>query len=297
MSTVSVVTPTYNRADRIPRAIESVRDQTFEDWEHVVVDDASTDATRTVLESYDDDRIRYLRHESNRRQAAARNTAIETAEGQYIAFLDSDDEWRSTKLEKQVAWIEERGEEWVGVYTDGTTLRNSQVKAALASLFPYEIRKEGSEELIQEILTMQGNISAGSSLLARADAVRAIDGFDESLPRHEDLDFTLRLLEKGKLGYVDEELFVVHESSDPSADVMAESKRQYLANHTDTIDRLEAQGHPVRRYHDFHLARCFFTDGRFREGWRYLRGAKASNPRQYLRLNAAVLQGVKDAVR
>jgi len=293
MGLVSVVTPTYNRADRIHRAIESVLAQTHEDWEHLIVDDASTDETRSVVESYDDDRIRYFRHETNRRQAAARNTAIETAEGKYVAFLDSDDEWRPTKLEKQVAWIENRNEEWVGVYTDGATLRSSRVKAAFASLFPYEIRKEGSEELIRDILTMQGNISAGSSLLARTSTVRAIDGFDESLPRHEDLDFTLRLLEAGKLGYVDEELFVVHESADPSADVMAESKREYLANHADTIDRLEAQGYPVRRYHDFHLARCFFTDGRLREGWRYLRGSKASNPRQYLRLGAALFQGLK----
>jgi glycosyltransferase involved in cell wall biosynthesis len=293
MPTVSVVTPTYNRADRISRAIESVLAQTYEDWEHLIVDDASTDDTRSVVENYDDDRIRYFRHETNRRQAAARNTAIEAADGEFVAFIDSDDEWRPTKLEKQVVWIEDRDEEWVGVYTDGTTLRSSRVKAALASLFPYEIRKEGSEELVRDILTMRGNISAGSSLLARTSTVRAIDGFDESLPRHEDLDFTLRLLEEGKLGYIDEELFVVHESSDPSADVMAESKRQYLANHADTINELEAQGYPVRRYHDFHLARCFFTGGRFREGWRYLRGSKASNPRQYLRLGAALFQGLK----
>lgn len=293
MVLVSVVTPTYNRADRIHRAIESVLAQTYEEWEHVIVDDASTDDTRSVVKSYDDDRIRYIRHEENRRQAAARNTAIEAAEGEYVAFLDSDDEWRPTKLEKQVDYMDDRDEAWVGVYTDGTTLRDSRVKAVLASLFPYEIRQEGSEELIRDILTMQGNISAGSSLLARTETVRATGGFDESLPRHEDLDFTLRLLKMGKLGYIDEKLFVVHESADPSADVMAESKRQYLANHADTIDDLEVQGYPVRRYHDLHLARCFFTDGRFREGFDYLQGSRASNPRQYLRLVAAVVQGLR----
>lgn len=293
MALVTVVTPTYNRAERIPRAIESVQAQTYEEWEHIIVDDASTDNTRSVVNSYGDNRIQYIRHDNNQRQAAARNTAIEAANGKYVAFLDSDDEWCPEKLEKQVNWITDRNEEWVGVYTDGTTLRNSRVKDFLASLFPYEIRQEGDEDLIRGILTMQGNISAGSSLLARTKAVRAINGFDESLPRHEDLDFTLKLLEQGKLGYIDEELFVVHESSDPSADVMAESKRQYLANHADAIDRFEARGYPVRRYHDFHLARCFFTEGRFREGIKYLRGAKASNPRQYLRLGAAVFQGVK----
>lgn len=297
MALVSVVTPTYNRADRISRAIDSVLGQTYQELEHIIVDDASTDDTQSVVEGYDDDRIRYIRHETNQRQAAARNTAIEAAEGEYVAFLDSDDEWRPTKLEKQVDWIEGHGEEWVGVYCDGTTLRNSRIKDVLSSVFPYEIRKEGSEELVRDILTMRGNISAGASLLARLKPVRSIGGFDESLPRHEDLDFTLRLLEQGKLGYIDEELFVVHESSDPSADVMAESKRQYLANHADTIDELEAQGYPVRRYHDFHLARCFFSDGRFREGLDYLRGARASNPRQYLRLADAFLRGLGQATR
>jgi glycosyltransferase involved in cell wall biosynthesis len=293
MPTVSVVTPTYNRADQIRKAIESVLAQTYDDWEHIIVDDASTDDTQAVIESYDDHRIRYFGHETNRRPAAARNTAIEAAEGTCVAFLDSDDKWYPTKLERQADWIEGRSEEWVGVYTDGETVRGSRVKDALASLFPYEIRKEGSEELIRDILTMRGNISAGSSLLARLSAVRAIGGFDESFPRHEDLDFTLRLLEEGMLGYIDKKLYVVHGTTNPSADVIAEAKRRYLSKHADTIDELESEGYPVRRYHDFHLARCFVADGRFREGWRNLKGAKASNPRQYLRLGVALFQGLK----
>jgi glycosyltransferase involved in cell wall biosynthesis len=293
MALVSVITPTYNRADSLTTAIESVQEQTYQNREHLIVDDASTDNTKAVVESYEDPNIRYLHHDINKRQAAARNTAIGKAHGEYVAFLDSDDKWHPNKLERQVDWMSARDENWVGVYCDGETQRQSRLKKLLASVFPYEIKKSGSEELIRDILTMQGNISAGSSLLARTAAVRAIDGFDESLPRHEDLDFTIRLLRQGKIGYLDEELFTVHESADPSAEIMAESKAKYLANHAETIHRLEAEGYPVRRYHDFHLARCYFADGRFRAGFDHLWGGRASSPRQYLRLVAAVFQGAQ----
>lgn len=292
MVRVSVVTPTYNRSGTLARTIDSVLGQSFEDFEYIVVDDASTDATRSVVEQYDDDRIRYLRHETNRRQAAARNTGIKAAEGEYVAFVDSDDEWRPRKLELQVDRLDDCGEEWVGVYCDSTTLRTSRLKDAVTRLFPYEIRKEGSEELMADILAMQGNISAGSSLLVRTSRAREIDGFDESLPRHEDVDFALRLLQQGNLAYVDEELVVVHESPDPSAELLERSKDQLLGKFADEIDRIEAQGHPVRKYHRFHLARAHVSDGNLRQGVGYLWGSRASNPRQYLRLAVALAQGV-----
>jgi glycosyltransferase involved in cell wall biosynthesis len=293
MALVSVITPTYNRADKLPRAIESVLSQTHTGIEHIIVDDASTDNTEEIVKNYDDPRVRYIKHESNERQAAARNTGIEVGNGKYIAFIDSDDEWLPTKLEKQIELIESCNKSFAGVYCDGKTIRNSRIKDFFASVFPYEIRNEGQEELIRDILTMQGNISAGSSLLVRTEVARSIGGFDESLPRHEDLDFTLRILYEGKIGYVDEELFVVYESADPSSEMMAKSKAEYLSKHSKTIERLENQGYPVRRYHNFHLARCFFSDGKIQSGLEHIASASASNPRQYLRLGVAIIEGLK----
>jgi glycosyltransferase involved in cell wall biosynthesis len=86
----SVVLPTYNRAHHLPQAIESVLGQTYADWELLVVDDGSTDDTETVVRGYQDARIRYLSRE-NGGPGAARNTGLEAATGDYIAFLDSDD--------------------------------------------------------------------------------------------------------------------------------------------------------------------------------------------------------------
>lgn len=106
MSTVSVVIPTYNRAELLSRAIDSVLAQTYDDFELLVVDDGSTDDTEAVVTAYDDDRVRYLAHETNRGANPARNTGIEAAEGEFVAFLDSDDEWRPRKLEAQLDRLE-----------------------------------------------------------------------------------------------------------------------------------------------------------------------------------------------
>ncbi|KPN29439.1 glycosyltransferase AglE [Halolamina pelagica] len=291
MARVTVITPTYNREETLPRTIESVLSQTFEDFEYLIIDDASTDDTEAVVNSYDDGRIKYIKHESNMRQAAARNTGLEEANGEYVAFIDSDDEWHPRKLAEQLSVIEERDDEWVGVYCDSTTLRTSRIKDIITRLFPYEIRREGSEELMREILAMQGNISAGSSLLVRTDIARDKRGFDESLPRHEDIDFVLRLLQNGKLAYVDQELVIVHESPDPTAELVEESKKVLLNKFNNEIKRVESEGYPVRKYHRFHLARCHLRDGNIRTGIAYLRGSRASNPRQYLRLCVAAIQG------
>ena len=99
---VSVVIPTHDRAHLVGRAIRSVLAQTFQDFEIIVVDDCSVDNTKEVVQSLADSRIRYLRHEINRGGSAARNTGIGAARGEWIAFLDSDDEWLPKKLEKQL---------------------------------------------------------------------------------------------------------------------------------------------------------------------------------------------------
>lgn len=101
--TVSVVMPCYNRVGLIGEAVETVRRQSLQDWELIVVDDGSADDLEGVLRPYHDDRrLRYLRHPQNRGAAAARNTGVAAARGRFVAFLDSDDRWFETKLERQL---------------------------------------------------------------------------------------------------------------------------------------------------------------------------------------------------
>lgn len=298
MPTVSVVVPTYNRANRLHRSIESVLAQTFDDLELLVVDDGSTDHTEEVVQGYDDDRITYVVHEENRGASAARNTGIERASGEYIAFLDSDDEWLPRKLERQVAELESRPPEWVAVYCgveladESCCLREYARRAGLPRLTKTE-GAEGGVELVKDVLRDCLHTSAGSTLLVSADVVDAVDGFDESFERFQDPEFLIRVLRQGKLAYVDETLVRRYDTGRPPAEVVERSDRKYLAKFEDTVDRLEQEGYDVRGVHHRFLAKFYFQDGDFREALRHARRASIPGLRQYPGLIRAVVSGVR----
>lgn len=105
---VSIITPSYNTANYIGETIRSVQAQTYQNWEMIIVDDCSTDDTDEVVRPFlTDTRIRYLKNEKNSGAAVSRNRAIREAKGRWIGFLDSDDLWDSTKLEEQIAFMEQ----------------------------------------------------------------------------------------------------------------------------------------------------------------------------------------------
>lgn len=104
---VSIITPSYKTAKFIRETIESVLNQTYKNWEMLIVDDCSNDGTKEIVESYQDERIKYCENPKNQGAALSRNRALQMAKGKWIAFLDSDDLWEPQKLEKQVAFMEE----------------------------------------------------------------------------------------------------------------------------------------------------------------------------------------------
>ncbi|RFU63984.1 teichuronic acid biosynthesis protein TuaG [Peribacillus glennii] len=106
---VSIITPCYNACEFIDKTIESVKKQTFKDWEMIIVDDCSTDGTRAKLKrhSESDSRIRAIYLHENGGAAVARNTALQHANGRYVAFLDSDDSWKPGKLDKQLDFMQQ----------------------------------------------------------------------------------------------------------------------------------------------------------------------------------------------
>ena len=103
---VSVVLTNYNNAPFLARAVQSVLAQTYPNWELIAVDDASADNSAEILASFTDPRITVLRNERNRQVSVSHNLGNRQAKGQYIAAIDSDDEWMPDKLEKQVAYME-----------------------------------------------------------------------------------------------------------------------------------------------------------------------------------------------
>ena len=106
---VSIIMPSWNTERFIAETIQSVIDQTYTNWELIIVDDCSSDNTDEVVASFKDERIKYLHNEKNSGAALTRNKALREAKGEWIAFLDSDDLWMPEKLEKQICFMEENG--------------------------------------------------------------------------------------------------------------------------------------------------------------------------------------------
>lgn len=108
---VSIIMPTYKCVDYIGESILSVQAQTYKNWELIIVDDCSNDGTEATISGIQmqDDRIYYIKNSSNSGAAVTRNTALKHAKGKWIAFLDSDDLWEPTKLERQIKFMEENG--------------------------------------------------------------------------------------------------------------------------------------------------------------------------------------------
>lgn len=104
---VSIIMPSWNTGKYIAQSIDSVLKQTYPNWELIIVDDCSTDNTDEVISNYTDKRIRYLKNSNNSGAALTRNRALREAQGEWIAFLDSDDLWLPPKLEHQIAFMEQ----------------------------------------------------------------------------------------------------------------------------------------------------------------------------------------------
>nr|WP_241430634.1 glycosyltransferase family 2 protein [Haloferax elongans] len=300
MPTVSVIIPTYNRADVLPRAIDSALDQTLSDVEVIVVDDASSDETEPVVTSYDDPRVIYRAHETNQGGSAARNTGIEIAEGEYIALLDSDDEWAPTKLERQVGTLERRSDEWVAAYC-GTTIVDDEEANPLWERFKSLVGRhssregaEGGEELVKEILMENLHTSAGSTLIVEKSVVDKIDGFDESFDRYQDTEFLIRVLKQGKLAYVDEPLLLRYPSGGPSADAVRQANSHYLQTFAEDVVELETRGYDVTGTHHYALASLYLREGRFEPGLAFLRSGTTPGIGQLPGLLFSVVKGFQN---
>lgn len=198
---VSVILTTYNRHSLLPRALQSVIDQTYENWECIVVDDASDEPVQPILEAYDNSRVRYHRHDKNKGLSAARNTGLRLARGSMVAFLDDDDEWLPEKLDRQVEQLEQADDAVGLVYCWMESVRNGAV-------FKYK-RPSFRGDIFEHTLDRQP-LGNGSTWLLRRDAVLDHEGFDEALPRGIDGDLLRRLCVTHKVDYVPQVLVRYH---------------------------------------------------------------------------------------
>lgn len=195
---VTVVIPTYNRAATLPDAIASVLAQSLPDFELLIVDDASTDASPQIVSELDDPRVRLLRQPRNGGAAAARNRGLDEARGELVAFLDSDDEWLPEKLERQVALFDREGVD-LGLVYSGIELVDPDGARELV-----EPRHRG--DVYGAMLLENVVYGGGSNAMIRRAAIDRVGGFDEAFPAIEDYDLWLRIARYYRVDFVPEVL-------------------------------------------------------------------------------------------
>jgi len=209
MPAVSVILPLYNRAASIEQAVRSVLDQSFTDFELIVVDDGSTDGSADIVSGIDDPRLRLIRQPENRGGNAARNRGIEASEGAILAFLDSDDFYLPHKLGFTVAFFEARPE--IDVLLD------SFIKSYPAAGRPDAAMRNpvlDDNRLILEALFNRTLKKATPGIAVRRAAALRAGLFDEALRRRQDFDFILRLLKVARCASTDQPLWVKVNSPD-----------------------------------------------------------------------------------
>lgn len=238
MATVSVITPTYNRADTLPRAIGSVLGQSHGDFEHVIVDDGSTDDTPAVVDGYDDDRIVYRRLDGNNGANAARNEGIRSASGKYVAFLDSDDEYYPGKLAACVDALDSLPETYGGVF------HGYDVYQGETYLGP-EATYEGRVTLAD-----LGEENVPGSFITstfRASVFDDVGDLDEAMASSQDYEFYLRVAREYDLYGLGAVLAKHYRQADSiSLDLEARrtGKEQLVERHADVLtDRRHAHHH------------------------------------------------------
>lgn len=197
---VSVIIPTWNRADKLARSVKSVLDQTHGALELIVVDDASTDDTERVVSGFNDNRIIYHRLEENGGAGRARNEGVMLAQYDLIAFQDSDDEWIPEKLEKQVSYMQAHPA-FSMVYCKFRNIVNGSDSFDVFSRFSGG-NMEG--DIFSDLLSR--NTIGTPTVLVKREAFISCGGFDITYRCLEDWECFLRFSRDHSIGFIDEYL-------------------------------------------------------------------------------------------
>lgn len=264
MTSISVIIPVYNSAATVAETVKSVIAQTYEDFEILIIDDGSSDRSIEICQAYDDPRVRMI-HQHNRGLAGARNTGIRHAQGQYLAFVDSDDVWQPEKLAMHMQHFQQRPE--VGV----SFCRSSFIDQHGNPLGIYQMPR--LKDITPSYLFCRNPISNGSAVVIRREVLQEIQFqanlhgevedfyFDDRFRQSEDIECWMRIALKTnwKIEGIPEALTLYRVNSGGlSANIMQQLKsweQMVTKIQTDYPDFIAQWGHKARAYQLRYLAR------------------------------------------
>ena len=269
---VSVVITTYNGTDSIERAIKSVLNQTYRSIEVIVVDDNGLGSinqikTETIVKKFPS--VIYIPHKINKNGSAARNTGINVAKGKYVAFLDDDDAFMSTKIEKQVVALEKCTNEYAVCYT-GILVHYNNGKVR-------ELIQDESGYLFTQILRREIHIGT-SVLMIKRDVLKKMNGFDESFRRHQDWEVMDRLSKEYNFVAIPEPLidrYICQRNSATDATKYEQNRLFYLEKMESLINSLiDDDKRYVYYFHYMSIAKEFLKEKNLKKFFYY---AKKTN--------------------
>jgi len=269
---ISIITPTYNRATSLPRALESIFDQTFKNWEIIIIDDGSTDTTQEILKKFQEQNknVICIKHDKNKGVTAARNTGLHEAKGDYIAFLDSDDVWLPQKLEKQLE-VFNRSPDIGLVYTGALFINEKggeqRIKNATVEGYIYE----------QEIAF--NPIGSPSRVMVKREVFEKVGMFDENFSVLEDWEMWIRITKTYPVRSINEPLIHYFESAD-SMSINTEKLISGYKNLWNKIDLVSLSA-SIQAEHYLRLGHRLCYYGATQEGRSYIWKAVKIQPTRF----------------
>lgn len=203
---ISIVIPTYNRASLLKKSVDSLLKQTYDNFEVIVVDDASSDNTESVMKKIKDERVKYIKLKKNSGACVARNTGIKASTGKYITFNDSDDEYLPEKLEKQ----------YNNLIKNKSDMDFCRLKVHINNSFfvvPSDecIKMLKKGKYVDELT--RGNYISTQAIFVKKEKILKYM-FDDDLPRLQDYDLVLRMIPNLKISFTNEILANLYNSKD-----------------------------------------------------------------------------------
>lgn len=278
---MSVVVPTYDRPDRVERAVASVAGQTYDRIELLVVDDCSETPVADALSDDHDrafERFEVLRHDRNRGGSAARNTGIRASDGDYVALLDDDDRWEPEKVERQVDLFRRRD---VGVVTTGAKVVDED--GQLVRRYRHDDLPDDSVALTKRLLC-RNVVGSCSAVMVDRDVVDAVGTFDERFPSWQDLEWYVRLSRHCRFGAVPDPLLVYRrDAAERVSDDLDALADETYPLFLDEFAPVAAEYGPMferkmRAWTAYRVGKQLVMAGRVREGRRFLTRAVGLYP-------------------
>jgi glycosyltransferase involved in cell wall biosynthesis len=267
---VTAVIRTYNRAALLPQAVESILNQTYENFELIILDDCSTDNTEDVVNKYmnNDSRIRYIKQKVNSGTGKGFNTANANARGKYVAYLDDDDKWLPDKLEKQVKYFESCGPS-VGFVTGGVQYWNSDEGKQLHQWIP-----SYKGDVYWSSLSTSGHIFGPPSvIMIRKDVLEDIGDFREDMPRGCCQQYFRRVAKKYEIDFIEDVVldYYYHRNA-----ITSMVSKQDLYNSIVSLEiKIESTKTDLKKVPDlyakelFKLAHFYYLDDDIKKGIEY----------------------------